>query len=130
MGKDRVPIVLGSVAVVLAATTPVASAGEDGGNFGECGVLPVATQCYIEAPGFPGGSVDIDIDVVPAPGGEALPNRFFLSAPGQPDVCQGEFRAGDPMRTWACGGGALHAGTLQLNVAKRDNESVKMVLRW
>ncbi|MEV6626819.1 hypothetical protein AB0M83_32210 [Amycolatopsis sp. NPDC051106] len=53
-----------------------------------------------------------------------------LSAPGQPDACQGEFRAGDPMRTWACGWGALHAGTLQPNVAKRDNESVKMVLRW
>lgn len=122
--------VLGSVTIVPAASARVVSAAPEGGNFGECGVLPVATRCSIEAPGFPGCGVDIDIGVVPAPGGEAFPNRFFLSAPGQPDACQGEFRAGDPMRTWACGGRALHAGTLQLNVAKRDNEAVKVVLRW
>jgi len=128
MGKKHALIVLGGVISAMAATVQVASADPEGGNFGECGVLPVASQCYIEAPGFPGGTVMIDVDVIGPPGGEALPNRFYLSAPGQPSACQVDFTAGDPMRTWQCA--TLNAGTLQLNVTKRDNESVKMALRW
>ncbi|HEV7979988.1 hypothetical protein [Amycolatopsis sp.] len=115
----------------MVATTGVAQAspaGVAGGNYGECGVLPVSDNCYIEAPGFPGGTVMVDVDVIPSPGGEDFENHFDLTAPGQIGLCRAQFKAGAPNWTWWCE--RVNAGTLQLNVRKRDNEAVKMAIRW
>ncbi|MDT7797291.1 MAG: hypothetical protein QOI78_724 [Actinomycetota bacterium] len=91
---------LGAAFFALVTTPEIASAGPAGGNFGNCGDLPPATQCYIEAPDFPGGTVSIDIDVLGAAGGEDLVNRFSRPCAGSGDRGQPSARPPSTRSRW------------------------------
>jgi hypothetical protein len=81
--------------------------------------------CIVEAPGFPGGDVAVDADILGPDYAQRIWHLDNLKAGGR---CEQEFVAADPTGSWICHG--MLPGTLTLAVPKAHNQQATAGIRW
>jgi len=81
-------------------------------------------QCILEATGFPGGAVQVHIDVS---GSFRNPTEWTLLNLTKGGECSGSFVPADEGRSWTC---TIAAGTLTLVTFRPPGASAEIAVRW
>jgi len=101
---------------------------QSGGTSKTCGLDSgeLGGNCFLEAPGFPGGRVVVNID---ATGSHPTPIRWrVVNLQGGGPICEGSYRPSDGPLTATCD--SLPPGTLSLDTARPPLESATIGLSW